>query len=306
MLSEGGIRVPFVVHWKGQIAGGRVYRHPVISLDVAATAIALAGLPEDPNLDGVNLLPFLIGDNQAAPHETLYWRWVAQSAIREGKWKYLRGGARDYLFDVEADREETENLLMENPEIAKRLSTKLARWSEELSPPGLETKQMSPTWERYFDHYLDGKLVPNPSGQTPARNTTDPNVIDGWVVRQCSVELTDEGLRVRANSDRVPFIAMAKLDLPTNTTAVVRLRTRREGEAGIGWREAGQKDFPDAQVSRFPCKPTSKSEEYRVKITAAKNVIHVRFWLPASGADIESIAFENESGTVLHQWRFNK
>src|SRR6476660_1058415 len=35
MLTEGGIRIPFIVHWKGKIPGGQVYAKPVISLDVA-------------------------------------------------------------------------------------------------------------------------------------------------------------------------------------------------------------------------------------------------------------------------------
>lgn len=42
-------------------------RKPVISLDVAATAVSLAGLPQDPTLDGVNLMPFLTGANPGAP-----------------------------------------------------------------------------------------------------------------------------------------------------------------------------------------------------------------------------------------------
>ena len=64
MLSEGGIRVPFLVHWKGKFQGGRTYDHPVMSLDVAATATELAGLPADPKLDGVNLVPYLTGEVQ--------------------------------------------------------------------------------------------------------------------------------------------------------------------------------------------------------------------------------------------------
>ncbi|MBN1443573.1 MAG: sulfatase-like hydrolase/transferase, partial [Planctomycetes bacterium] len=163
MLAEGGIRVPFVVCWKGTIPGGQRYDHPVISLDVAATALALAGLPEDPRLDGVNLLPYLRGETQGAPHEALYWRWIAQSAVREGRWKYLRGGTREYLFDLEEDREEKHNLLAAHPDIAQRLKTKLARWAGELDPPGLATQKMAAVWERYFDHYLDGKPIAAPS-----------------------------------------------------------------------------------------------------------------------------------------------
>ena len=176
MLSEGGIRVPFVVSWKGHIPPGQVYDQPVISLDVAATAVALAGLPDDPKLDGVNLIPFLDPESNGVPHQTLYWRWIAQSAVREGKWKYLRGGQREYLFDLMADREEKHNIAREHPEIVRRLSAKLTNWSKDLFPPGLTTKPMSETWEQYFDFYLDGKPAP----KKPRAKTTS---LQGWVVR---------------------------------------------------------------------------------------------------------------------------
>ncbi|MBD3676560.1 MAG: sulfatase-like hydrolase/transferase [Planctomycetaceae bacterium] len=160
MLSEGGIRVPFIVSWPGTIPGGSDYDHPVSSLDVAATAIALAGLPEDPELDGVNLIPYLTGANPEPPHKTLYWRWVSQSAIREGDWKLLRGGRREYLYNLAKDKEETHNLISDHPEIADRLRERLRIWSRELDPPGLATGPMSATWNDYFDFYLDGKPAP--------------------------------------------------------------------------------------------------------------------------------------------------
>jgi arylsulfatase A-like enzyme len=155
MLTEGGIRVPFIAQWKGRLPAGTVFKHPVISLDVAATAAALAGQAHDPRLDGVNLIPYLTGEKTGAPHETLYWRWIAQSAVREGKWKYLRGGAREFLFDLDNDKEEQHNLLDTHPEIAQRLADKLEQWSTRLTPTGLEKKQMNKVWERYYDHYLD-------------------------------------------------------------------------------------------------------------------------------------------------------
>ena len=70
-LIEGGIRTPFVVYWKDTIPGGQVYNHPVIALDVAATANSLAGLAEDSDLDGVNLIPYLTHQKHGAPHEVL-------------------------------------------------------------------------------------------------------------------------------------------------------------------------------------------------------------------------------------------
>jgi arylsulfatase A-like enzyme len=89
---EGGIHVPFAVQWKGTLPAGAVYTQPVIQLDVLPTALAAAGLDSsaDSRLDGVNLLPFLKGQAKSAPHETLYWRLGAQSAVRHGDWKLVR------------------------------------------------------------------------------------------------------------------------------------------------------------------------------------------------------------------------
>ena len=57
MLSEGGIREPWLAYWKGHIPAGQVYDKPVISLDIAATAVALAGLQSDPVLASKSLAP---------------------------------------------------------------------------------------------------------------------------------------------------------------------------------------------------------------------------------------------------------
>ena len=159
MLTEGGIRIPYVVNWKGKIPGGQEYSQPVISLDAGATALAIAGLPYDRELDGVNLVPYLTGEKAGVPHEALYWRWISQSAIRKGKWKYLRGNDREYLFDIEKDFEEKNDLLAEHPEIAKKLHEDLKSWCATLDPPGIwavKSDNMSSTATKYFDYYIEG------------------------------------------------------------------------------------------------------------------------------------------------------
>lgn len=156
MLTEGGIRVPFVMYWKETIPGGQVYSHPVISLDVAATTSALAGLPPDPVLDGVNLIPHLTGHNKQAPHDMLYWRWLGQAAVRRGHWKYLIGSGREYLFNLAVDEEEKHNLLPQHPERALQLRTELEAWSRTLQPPGLPAHNR-PAASRFYDWYLEGK-----------------------------------------------------------------------------------------------------------------------------------------------------
>lgn len=160
MLAEGGMRTPFVIAWPGTIPAGQAYPHPISTLDIAATACALARLPTNPgDLDGVNLIPHLTGAVKTPPHDALYWRWIAQSAIREGNWKLLRGGDREYLYDLGADLEEKHNLAARHPDIAARLRRKLTAWSAELKPPGLTNGAMSPAWTNYFDFYLDGKKI---------------------------------------------------------------------------------------------------------------------------------------------------
>ncbi len=302
MLCEGGIRVPFVVYWKGRIKGGRDYDHPVISVDVAATAVALAGLPVDSNLDGVNLIPFLCGQKPGAPHETLYWRWIAQSAVREGKWKYLRGGAREYLFDLDKDREEKRSVLQDYPDIAKRLRVKLAKWASELQPPGIETEQMPAVWEQYFDYYLDGKPAPKPRPNRVANRAT----IHGWIARNSTATIKAGSLQVRPAGKSRPFIAIMGLNLPTRIAAVARLKTEQAGTAGFAWRQAGQERFPANQVVTFACRPSTDWQEHCVAIPATNKVIHIRMLLPAGGADVKSIELQDVDGKVLKTWRFGK
>jgi uncharacterized sulfatase len=83
--------------------------------------------------------------------------------LSEGKWKLLVGGKRSYLYDLEVDPEEKQSQLAQQPELAKRLRTKLEACAAELQPPGINLRPMAKTWEEYYDFYLDGKPAPEPS-----------------------------------------------------------------------------------------------------------------------------------------------
>ncbi|MDN3664015.1 sulfatase [Algibacter miyuki] len=154
-LIEGGIRTPFVVYWKDKLVKG-TYKHPVSSMDFAATAVELAGLSTDDKLDGVNLIPFLNGEKLEAPHDKLCWRWGGQSAIRKGEWKFFKGDDREYLFNLDQDIEEKNDLLAKHPEIVKELKKELLAWSNGLTPTGFSKGGMSKNANAYFDYYLDG------------------------------------------------------------------------------------------------------------------------------------------------------
>jgi uncharacterized sulfatase len=161
-LIEGGMRVPFVVSWKGQIPAGQIYEHPIWTLDVAATAVKLAGLSEDPSLlDGVDLMPYLSGENTAEPHEELFWRWGSQSAIRQGKYKFLKYADDEYLFNLETDISETNNIISENENIRDELYSKLKDWCDEMPEQGFKTETTTSA-TKYFNYYLKDKYYPPP------------------------------------------------------------------------------------------------------------------------------------------------
>ena len=168
MLTDGGVRVPFVAAWPGTLPAGRVYEPAVISLDVAATAAALAGLPTDPALDGVNLLPFLTGEKSGPPHETLFWRWRSQAAVLEGKWKLVLLGLQRHLFDTSSPDGETRNLLATYPEIGDRLYAKLQAWDATLQTPGLPTEK-NPQDAAFFATHVEKISGSAPEATPPAK-----------------------------------------------------------------------------------------------------------------------------------------
>ncbi|MDZ4818587.1 MAG: sulfatase [Planctomycetota bacterium] len=148
---EGGVRVPFVVSWKGTVPAGQVLNQPIIQLDILPTALAAAGvdLSQSPELEGVNLLSLLTGKTKEPPHEALYWRFGDQMAIRRGKWKLVRYDAdlrrtkseqstqdkpAAQLFDLENDIGETKDLASKHPEIVAELQAKWDKWNEKNVP----------------------------------------------------------------------------------------------------------------------------------------------------------------------------
>jgi arylsulfatase A-like enzyme len=135
---EGGIRVPYLVQWKGRIPAGKTYDNPVIQLDFAPTALAAAGVEaKDAKFDGVNLLPHLEGKVTTPPHDTLYWRFGDQMAVRHGNLKLVqgRGAASRMLFDLAADISEQKDLSAERPEVVKELTAKYDEWNKTLEQP---------------------------------------------------------------------------------------------------------------------------------------------------------------------------
>ena len=160
MLAEGGIRVPFLVRWKGKLPAGKVSDYPVSSLDLAATARAAAGLSADPRLDGIDLVPALTA--ASPPKRTLHWRFWNQIAIRDGRWKYLKaGGGPDMLFDLESPDHEKKNLAAAHPEILAKLRARSDAWAATLQPAGPPQGKPVGQEVHWYQEYFQVRLDPS-------------------------------------------------------------------------------------------------------------------------------------------------
>jgi arylsulfatase A-like enzyme len=122
-VYEGGLRVPFLMRWPGVIPATSVYSNPVSTLDLFPTACAAAGTkPQKKKYDGTNLLPFLTGKLDEAPHRHLFWRIGDRHALRKGDWKILRQRSKSWsLYNLKEDIGETSDLAVTMPSRAEEL-----------------------------------------------------------------------------------------------------------------------------------------------------------------------------------------
>lgn len=144
-VYEGGLRVPFMMQWKGTLTPGVEFHEPVISLDFFATSAAVAEAPLKKNghIDGVDLLPHLTGEAEEPPHNELFWRVGNKAALRRGDWKVLRNPSRRKsdaaweLYNLKNDISESNNLANE---MRQKLNELITAWN------GINVEMIDPVW----------------------------------------------------------------------------------------------------------------------------------------------------------------
>ncbi len=141
-VYEGGVRVPFLMQWKGKLAEGKVYEKIVSSLDILPTAVTVAGGKPAPNIEGVNLLPYVTGKNTSSPHDRLFWRWIDRYGARVGDWKLVNNGdGKEKLYNLADDIGERKDLAAAKPDKLKELQAAYKEW---------DSRNVAPKW-------LDGR-----------------------------------------------------------------------------------------------------------------------------------------------------
>ncbi len=146
---EGGVRVPGIVRWPGQVAAGATSDAIVSTLDILPTFASLAEaadkVPSDRIVDGVDQTDLFLGKNEAGTRDGFhYWDGNELQAVRDGDWKLRLAGLKNLrkwpeldrgtqdveLYNLKSDLGEENNVAEENPEVVAKLS-KIAEEAKE-------------------------------------------------------------------------------------------------------------------------------------------------------------------------------
>jgi arylsulfatase A len=142
-VTEGGIRVPAILQWRGRTKAGQVCDEPVFGLDLLPTLCEAAGigLPKDRALDGASFLPVLDG-KPVVRTVPMYWQYdVAISkpwtlALREGPWKLLGNASSEKveLYNLASDIGEKVNVAEREPDRTRAMAERMRRIYREINP----------------------------------------------------------------------------------------------------------------------------------------------------------------------------
>ena len=124
-MYEGGIRTPMIVRWPGKVSAGATNDYPWYFADVLPTLADLGGAEIPDGLDGVSVVPSILGESQS-DDRYLYWEFFEagfQQAVRWKNWKAVRQapGLQLELYDLSQDEAETENVADSNPDIVRKI-----------------------------------------------------------------------------------------------------------------------------------------------------------------------------------------
>jgi len=128
-LHDGGIRVPMIVRWPGRVRSGTTSDLPWAFWDFLPTAAELAGTEPPKGIDGISVVPTLLGQGEQKRHEFLYWEFHeggSQQAVRMGPWKAVRPWGRPLqLYDLRTDLGEAKDVAAEHPDVVAKIEAHL-------------------------------------------------------------------------------------------------------------------------------------------------------------------------------------
>ena len=130
-VLEGGLRVPFIVRYPEHVEAGSISSVVSGFQDVLPTVLELTGAPAVADIDGISLVPTLLGGKEQRVHDALYWEYRGQQALRMGDWKALRrklkaGSDRMELYHLLRDPSESTDVADQHPALVERFAAEMA------------------------------------------------------------------------------------------------------------------------------------------------------------------------------------
>ncbi len=306
-LLEGGIRIPYLVQWKGHLPAGTTYEKPVSSLDITPTALAAAGVDssqlaprDDPQtndltrsvsttMEGTDLLPFLTGKNTAAPHETLCWRFRFPAgkpeqygwAIRQGDWKLVKNRKEPVsLYHLVSDIGETNNLAGQQSERVASMLATYKKW---------DAQNMEPRW---------GAETP----VTPATAKPQDSILQSSHQAKVKITATELNVTCTGNDPQLVFTPAPAAHGPFSLE--LKIRSNAQGPAQVFWSTVEKPVFaPQDSVTFEPDHEGKEWKNYTLKLPAT-SLTHLRLD-PSSAPGLVRIArvvLKDAHGNVVKVW----
>jgi arylsulfatase A len=128
-LFEGGVREPMIVRWPRRARPGRTTDLISGFQDVMPTLCEITGAKTPKDIDGISMLPTILGKGEQKKHEFLYWEFSGyggQQAVRMGDWKAIRqnmhmSNLKLQLFNLAKDIGETKDVAADHPDVVARI-----------------------------------------------------------------------------------------------------------------------------------------------------------------------------------------
>jgi len=127
---KGALRVPMIARWTGKIKPGTTTDHISAFWDILPTIAEIINAEIPADIDGISLLPALLGKKKQKKHSSLYWEYNGYGgiqAVRMGDWKGIRKNIRNNpnpvieLYNLKTDIGETQDVAAANPDIVKKI-----------------------------------------------------------------------------------------------------------------------------------------------------------------------------------------
>ncbi|MEN8694489.1 MAG: sulfatase [Akkermansiaceae bacterium] len=318
-MFEGGVRVPMVVAWPGNIAPNTYSDALVQSTDFFPTFLDLLPIKKEENqkLDGVSIAPALKGETFSReaiftyfPHDPPVPDWIPPSiSVHHESWKLIRefyqgdNGAHRYrLFNLKNDIGETKNLASESPEIVAKLDTLITKFLR-------ETSAVQPIPNPKFDPVkyqpeLEGKnRIRKPAKKAPkktAQDTPADPALQGWKLRNRNGSVKNGILKVTGKAAD-PFLGIGMAQRSGSCELKFRIRAPKGGTAKVSWANGK----PNTGFTPYTAK-AGEWQDISVKIPASENLGILRLYLPSESAviEIDSISLHSEKHQKPLIWSF--